>query len=274
MSANSIRNNLTKENTISEIRLCRSADIKHQLTHIIVEGIDDIRFFKNNVSNTVNLYESFSGKLGVIEIVNSFEKDDVIGVCDRDYDVGGSPNNIFYYDYSSLETMMLASFDSFKKTCNVLYPHVDDINTIYNQIFSQIRWLSAFRKINSEKAFKMNFKCVSLFKAFDREKKELCIPKLISQIAKANQTVFSKNTQILRLVAQEVKCFTDIKSDLLYANGHDVIAMFHCLCRTNNKADFDEKMIRMSLILAYNFQESALYNDLIQYANIHKLHIA
>lgn len=273
MGANSIRVNLTRENTISEIRLCRSADIEHRLTHIIVEGIDDIRFFQNNVSNNVILYESFSGKLGVIEIVNAFKMNNVIGICDRDYDVGASPYNIFFYDYSSLETMMLSSFDAFKKVCNILYPHATDINAIYNQTFSQIRWLSAFRKVNSRDALEINFKCVSIFKAFDKRKKEVDVAKLISQIREANQAIFSRHTQILHTVAKEIKKFTDLNSDLLYANGHDAIAMFHCLCQTTRGIDFDETVIRISLILAYNFQDSILYNALAEYANTHQLHI-
>lgn len=273
MSANSIRVNLTKESTLSEIRLCRSADLEHKFTHVIVEGIDDIRFLKGNVSNRVILYESFSGKNGVLEIVRSFNKVNVIGICDRDYDVCLPPHNIFYYDYSSLEIMMLSSFSTFTKMCNTLYPHITDIASVYDQTFKQIRWISAFRKVNYQNCLGINFDCFSPFKVFNKTTKTLDISAMISQLKDANRTIFSSNPQIIRTVSDEVKNFTNLHVDLSNASGHDALAMFHCLCKSPKTADFKEDVIRISLILAYNFQESKLYEDLSEYADVHMLHI-
>lgn len=98
MGANSIRSNLSKDSIISAIRLCKSADITHKNVYLIVEGADDIRFFKSNVSEKVNLFESFSGKVGVMDIVSHFSADNVIGVCDRDYDSQDPSEPIFFYD--------------------------------------------------------------------------------------------------------------------------------------------------------------------------------
>ena len=46
MGSNSIRCGLGKDDIISEIRLSKSADIKKENVYLIVEGPDDIRFFK------------------------------------------------------------------------------------------------------------------------------------------------------------------------------------------------------------------------------------
>ena len=146
---------MTKESTLSEIRLFRSADREHKFTHIIVEGINDIRFFQNKISNRVVLYESFSGKEGVREIVD----------------------------------------------------------------------------------------------------------------------IFSSNPNIIRVVSAEVQAFTDINADLLNANGHDALAMFHCLCKTPKVADFNEDVILITLILIYNFQDSELYDTLRHYAIVNGLEI-
>lgn len=273
MGANSIRINLAKENTLSEIRLFQSADFDHKFTHIIVEGINDIRFFQNRVSNRVVLYESFSGKEGVLEIVNSFSKVNVIGICDRDYDVAPPSPNIFFYDYSSLETMMLSSFSTFKAMCNTLYPHISDVRSIYDQTFQQIRWISAFRKISYQQNLCIKFTAFSPFKVFNKSDKTLDVSKTITLLRKANRDVFLSNPNIIRLVSAEVKAFTDISVDLSTANGHDALAMFHCLCKTPKVADFSEAIILITLILIYNFQESELHTTLNQYASIHGLQI-
>ena len=273
MGANSIRTNLTRESTISEIRLCRSADLHHQLTHLVVEGTDDIRFLQNNVSSSVNLYESFSGKLGVLEIIEFFNDSNVIGICDRDYDIGNAPPHIFYYDYSCLETMMLSSFESFKRACTTLYLNFTNIEEIYNQAFYQIRLLTSFRKINHQNNWAMNFSCISLFKAFDSSKRAVDISKVISQLREANQSVFSANPQIIHLAGLEAKKFSSIEDDLLNANGHDVLAMLHCLCKIPKSTDYNENIIRIALILSYNFQNSSLFLNLRKYEHEQNLKI-
>lgn len=273
MGANSIRINLTKENTLSEIRLFLSADREHKFTHTIVEGINDIRFFQNKVSNRVVLYESFSGKEGVREIVDNFNKPNVIGICDRDYDASPPSPNIFFYDYSSLETMMLSSFNTFETMCNTLYPHIPNVRSIYDQTFRQIRWISAFRKVSAQLNLGMKFTVFSPFKVFDKLNKTVDISKMITLLKDANRDIFSSNPNIIRVVSAEVERFTDINMDLLNANGHDALAMFHCLCKTPKVADFNENVILITLILIYNFQESELYDTLNQYAFVNSLQI-
>lgn len=273
MGTNSIRINLTKESTLSEIRLFRSADREHKFTHIIVEGINDIRFFQNKISNRVVLYESFSGKEGVREIVDSFNMANVIGVCDRDYDVSPPSPNIFFYDYSSLETMMLSSFNTFETKCNMLYPHISNARSIYDQTFQQIRWISAFRKVSAQQNLGMKFTVFSPFKVFNKSNKMIDSSKIITLLRDANRDIFSSNPNIIRVVSAEVQAFTDINADLLNANGHDALAMFHCLCKTPKVADFNEDVILITLILIYNFQDSELYDTLRHYAIVNGLEI-
>lgn len=66
---------------------------------------------------------------------------------------------------------------------------------------------------------------------------------------------------------------TDICIDLSNTNGHDALAMFHCLCKTPKVADFKEDVILIALILIYSFQDSELYGALNQYASINGLQI-
>ena len=62
---NSIRDNITKDEIIAEIQLELDADITHNLSIVVVEGIDDVTFFRGKLAQNVDIKESFSGKDGV-----------------------------------------------------------------------------------------------------------------------------------------------------------------------------------------------------------------
>ncbi len=75
MNKNSIRKNLKREDIVSEIRLLRGEDYEKEKTFVIVEGDDDLKFFKNKFNSNAYVFESFSGCDGVEEIVNYFQSD-------------------------------------------------------------------------------------------------------------------------------------------------------------------------------------------------------
>lgn len=103
MGNNSIKNNLGKDDIISDIVLSMGADIKRKNVYLIVEGEGDKKFLRKFLSNNVNIYESFSGKQGVKEIVEYFKHDiKVIGIRDRDYHHDYISEKLFYYDYNCL----------------------------------------------------------------------------------------------------------------------------------------------------------------------------
>ena len=100
MATNSIRTNLSKDTTISEIKLLLSADREKIKKIVVVEGEDDIIFLSRFFNKDVILFESFSGKQGVEEIINTREICDfrVIGIRDKDYCNGHSNKRRFFYD--------------------------------------------------------------------------------------------------------------------------------------------------------------------------------
>lgn len=112
---NSIRNNLSKSDIISTIRMSMAADIKNEMTFIIVEGYDDVAFMRNKIAENSTILESFSGKEGVREIVEFFNNINVIGICDRDYDYAYQNNMVFHYDFSCLEMMMIKNDNVFNQ---------------------------------------------------------------------------------------------------------------------------------------------------------------
>ena len=268
MGVNSIRNNLSKQSIISEIRLCKSADLSHHLTYVIVEGIDDVQFFRKNLSHEVNLFESFSGKKGVLEIVDFFTSDDVIGICDRDYDMGDPPQRIFYYDHSSLEAMLLSSSDTFVEVCGTLYTQISEqcLLQIYHDMFIELRWLSALRKLNSRNALGINFRGVSIFSVFDEASEKIVKGNLVNRIKSMNAAIFRANPQLIAdadVEAQQINCLAD---DLNYLNGHDILQLIHCFLKVHSSGrDYNENEILVSLILGYDFRQSILYHSLVQY---------
>lgn len=56
MGNNSIRDNLTKDYMISDLRLSLSDDIYKEKVYIVVEGEDDIKFIKSFVNKTILFY--------------------------------------------------------------------------------------------------------------------------------------------------------------------------------------------------------------------------
>ena len=73
MGTNSIKSNLTKETIISEIKLLSGTKNNEDKVYIIVEGEDDIKFFKKFLKANVIIYESFSGKKGVEALQKAYE---------------------------------------------------------------------------------------------------------------------------------------------------------------------------------------------------------
>lgn len=273
MSANSIRSNLTKESIISEIKLLKSADIHKQKSYIIVEGIDDIKFCNGNVSSQVVLFESFSGKEGVIEIVSFFNSKDVLGICDRDYDTSYPHENIFFYDTSSLETMLISNKDTFSKVISILQPGIQDTNFLYNKIFEQLRWLSEFRKINAHDNLGINFQSISISKAYNTTNKELDISILFKQINTANKDFLEKHRDILVKVSTSIKQKRDIEDIILLTRGHDALNFFHCLCKRKKGKEVDNTTILLMFISAFNFNVSNLHTQLSEYGKKHALNI-
>ena len=69
MESNSIKDNLSKEDMISDILLCLGADIHRENIYLLVEGEDDIKFLRSFLADNVYIYESYDGKNGVEYIV-------------------------------------------------------------------------------------------------------------------------------------------------------------------------------------------------------------
>ena len=259
--ANSIRDNLSKTDIISEIKLTLSAGNETMI--FVVEGKDDIDFMNLFINKDVLVRESHSGKKGVFEILEHFNANsEVIGICDRDYDTNPQ-EGAFYYDFSCLETMLFAS--------QSVYEHVSKVINVHNfsveEILMKLSVLSIARKVNHEKSLGINFNGVRI-----TVDENYCIDymNIIDMLERSNPGVY--NIHELLQVKDIISCLEDL---LFVTQGHDLISLLHRIHEKNCKYKSDllsEKSIKKCIFSGYhfgNFTMTSLYNEITSYfANI------
>lgn len=267
MASNSIRDNMSKEDIISNIRLTLSNDFEKKKLIIVVEGIDDILFFNGKVSNNVEIIESYSGKTGVIEIISEFDDIRVIGVRDRDYDLLIENTKIFYYDYSCLEIMLIMNDITWNTACNEFYTGNLNENSLREKIFADLKWLTLFRKLDCNNNWGVRFKGYSITNAYN-----------ISENRFDNNLGFTALLNVNRDKQEEdlIQYNIDVNGQFAYINsdelpnltqGHDYINYFKCVCDNGRGINCDE--ICRVLRAAYrvdDFKHSNLYQDLYEYS--------
>lgn len=272
---NSIREALNKDDIISSIKL-----LKNSKFILVVEGQDDILFFKKFIEDSqVEMYESFSGKIGVFEIINSENLKDcnLIGVVDKDYSQDNN-KNIYYYDHSCLEMMLFKEKEIFLKICTEHYKEKNNIpsDELYLHIFKILFYFSILRKINFEKKYELNLKMISLNKYFDHEK-NLFNYKEIFKILKKNASDKKINiSKIEKDIFNQKNDDFSIENFLDITNGHDFMRCLQIFCNlSGTKRGITEEQISSELRIAYsseNFKKTKLYEKVNKkYKNIFKL---
>lgn len=144
---NSIRKNLSYEDIVSSIRLTMNHPLNKNINFVIVEGPDDSKFISFFLDEKVQVFESFSGKKGVLDIVKFFKKKNVIGICDKDYD-DDSPQNIFFYDYCNLEIMLINEDNVIKKIISEKDNDFESPSCFRKKILESLKVISLLRKYN------------------------------------------------------------------------------------------------------------------------------
>ncbi|WP_033163436.1 hypothetical protein [Sharpea azabuensis] len=264
MGTNSIKANLTKDSIISDIKLLLGADVNKKNVFIVVEGDDDIKFLKGFMNNNVTIYESFSGKNGIEEIIDSNVICDsrVIGIRDKDYCKCTKNHRIFFYDRCCLEMMIIGFDESFDRIYNEYYQGELDAKELKKHILNELYKLSKIRKHNEECNIGINFKGLSFISLIDNDGK-LDEEKLIYGIEKINSGK-QYNFRDIILNSEDVPI-----NDLLdITNGHDFIAFFKVLCDKNCNQSVNDKGISSALRVSFNnelLQKTALYKTINDY---------
>lgn len=278
MPNNSIRDNLSKEDIIAEIRLTLSADITHRKSIVIVEGQDDILFLNGKLDKDVLIEESFSGKLGVIEIVDSFADSRVIGLCDIDYDATLHQPPIFYYDYCCLEMMIISCNDAFSSFCNVYYSGDKTYEELRKEVLVDLLRMSMYRKKNTELSWGLNFKGLSFPKCYNKKAEKIEVAILDNNIQRINPGKSQEEFLVYEQIVAE-----SINNDYLLVDlykitqGHDFINYFKTVISVSRKkSEPSESELFHSMICSYhyeNFSDSQLYQALLLYQQYNHLSI-
>jgi 5S rRNA maturation endonuclease (ribonuclease M5) len=274
MESNSIRQNLDKNDTILNIRLSLAADINKEKAVLVVEGQDDLAFFNGKIASTVDICESFSGKSGVEDIVNQFNSKHVIGICDKDYDTQ-KIHNIFYYDYSCLEMMMISSDEAFKSLFNEHY-HCKTVTyyELRKKILQDLCWISCLRKLNSQKQWGINFNGISFPSLLNNEAGIINKKQMVKQIKESNKVCIDH--QIRQLVNKECNRIKKPADYYNITNGHDFMHYFQSICNTTTKSKrkFKVYAVTSGLRCAYrksDFERSTIYTKVLDHQDEHGL---
>ncbi|WP_342419635.1 hypothetical protein [Paenibacillus sp. FSL H8-0168] len=276
--SNSVRDNMSKEDIVSEIKLSIGADIKKEYTYLLVEGSDDIKFWRGITSEKVLIFESFSGKNGIKEIVEEFfdTNPQVIGIRDKDYESKVIHNRIYYYDYCCMEMMFICSTDAFNSIYTEYYDGEIPVNELKEKILHQLKILSHIRKLNETKDWGIKINGISINSAFNRETKELVIDTIITKLNEMNRNFFIHKPE-------ERQCLDDLlmnestTNELLnITQGHDFLKLFSTYCMKDQGNSISDINISASLRCSYrksDFEKSLLYFKLVEHEERYKLKI-
>lgn len=269
MSANSIIRNLDKDTTFSEMKLLLAQPQIKQGVLVVVEGNDDCNLISKFLSSKAIVVESYSGCNGVKQLVlNDFlNNKNVIGICDRDYDELINNEKLFYYDYSTLEIMIIRTPDIFESICSEYYigqlKHIE----IFTMILKRLKIVSFFRKINTKNDIGINFNVLRYNTIIQLTELDAWNRAIVNMLEEKNanisQDFFEQN-------------FLDFHSTtwseeelLMNTNGHDFFFLLNSFFQMNRQinncnAAILEKIARC----AYNrifFRNSDLYYSLKKY---------
>lgn len=265
MGTNSIKTNLTKDSIISDIKLLLGADINKENVYVVVEGEDDIKFLSRYLNNNVMIYESFSGKKGVEEIVQSKNicSSRVIGIRDRDYCNDDKGKKIFFYDRCCLE-MMITEFDkAFNGIYYEFYKGEMEPDKLKEHLLTELFIVSQVRKYNEDNKIGIIFKGLS-FQSIIDDKFKIDTEKFINQLKKLNSAKSIDFTSII-----DELLYQNIDNKLDITNGHDFIFLFKVICdKVCSKKNVNEKNISSVLRSSFNeefLKETTLYKSVRDY---------
>ena len=276
MGDNSIRNNLSKDDIISDIILSMGADINHRNVYILVEGEDDISLIHPYITDNVMVYESYDGKNGVEFIVGERFADNerVIGIRDTDYQIGPLSDKIFYYDYGCMEMMLIANDEIFDNLCFEYYRGTTKSKLLKKEILNQLKFLSIVRMFNEREQWGIILRGISLNQAMEAERFEINNEIIIHKINKMNNNFI--NDQVLSKLNEAYACDWSDENFLFNTQGHDFFVLFTAICNRYKKRGIKYTDVEASARCVFRWSDlikTNLYSQLNSYSNTKNLKI-
>ena len=273
---NKIYNNLRKDDLLAELKMQLFAPSNTKKTFIVFEGLDDITLLKSCFTDNCILFESYSGKIGVEDIIDTFDYPQVIGIIDRDY-AHTLKKRLFLCDYCNAEMMVISNDDAFTCLMEKLHLFNNDPIDFRNSVLNSLLYLSALRKANDEYHWNINFSRLPIIKLLENQTKIL-YDDLIQLINRQNVDNPINHERELLIQAESIKIASNL---LMYTNGHDFCTAFiHLIKRKypNNKVtkSLGEDNIHTMLYIGFrpvDFIKTNLFNEILNYQTENALNI-
>lgn len=276
MESNSIKDNLSKEDMISDILLCLGADIHRENIFLLVEGEDDINFLRPFLADNVFLYEAYDGKNGVEHIVGERFSTNyrVIGIRDRDYQIMPTSDKIFYYDYGCMEMMILKNDSVFKCLYAEYYKGEESIQQLRIDIFKSLKYLSVVRMYNEREKWGQKIRGISIGSAWDSDRKKIDNMVILNKLNEINGVFFKDD--ILQKIEKEYE--REWTEEDFYSNtqGHDFTTLYAIICNQYKANGVKYTGIEASSRCTFrqnDFTQTNLYKKLSEYEKLHQFRI-
>lgn len=279
MPNNSIRTNLSKEDIISDIRMTLGADFLREECILVVEGEDDLTFFTGKLSSKAYMYESFSGKPGVKEIVEFFTDNRVLGIQDRDYQVSPDHTFIHFYDYNCLEMMIVSDDSAFENFCNSYYQGQYTPLDLRRIIMQDLAPLSAYRKLNDHNGWGINFNGVNFGSLCNTSTGRLDYTLLEQRIKQINPSRVAEISSQMQTAHSQASSLSSLEDLFTITRGHDFLHYFHCLCEHSNVRRIHlpkASELGRPLLCTYrlsDFRDSTLYQEITAEQAVHNRNV-
>ncbi|ELC8401214.1 hypothetical protein ACV3P0_14315 [Clostridium perfringens] len=270
MGSNSVRGNITVDDVISEINLIMKADKKRKI--VVVEGQDDLKLFNRFIENGVILRESFNSKQGVLKIKERYKNNNnVIGIVDKDYDESYlNQKGLFYYDYSSMEIMMINALDVFESVCNECCLFKEDIESFRDEILNRLLNISLLRKYNYINNIGININKIAISELL-LEDNTVCDIKLLDtvEVRNSKNENWINNKEDIREYINTNKNKSYTVNELMYlTRGHDFVYMLLVYCSSIKGKKYSADILQGFLRCAFtvqHFKETRLWTSLNKY---------
>lgn len=266
---NSIKRYVSKETAIAELRLLLNHPCSKNNVYIVVEGSDDVKLLSKFFINPANLIESYSGCEGVEYIVNTLfsEKQNVIGIRDKDFLDHPSSSKIFFYDYNCIEMMIISNKDIFYTVCIENYEGTKTYEEFFEDILKKLKVVSIIRKINYINGLSINFKTIYYNLLVKKSTEENWNSDVLKALKDGNRFIINEEfEQAVNAVLEEE---WDLQCYLNNIQGHDFLLLMKAFCQkecSSKSYDWLGTSIRCCFTIE-KFRNTSLYNNLYDYSH-------
>lgn len=260
----SIRENRTKEDVATELKMLLDEDIDNKKCIALVEGSDDAAFMEIVLEDNVICVESpYGGKHGIDDLMEEplIQRKEIIAIRDKDYmDLAQLGDREFVYDGCCLETMILSNSDIAEGFYR-LYQGKKGKEEYLVCAMRQLAPYSMLRKKNEIEKQGINFDKVGFGDLIKEEALEI-------------KELFKRVHQIDNFCLCKEKAEEIADSELWdITNGHDFYTYLGALSKQGRKS-LGEIGVRNILLAMYrkkDFETTRLYHMILEYQRENRL---